>query len=74
MKLSSEAEKELINLAESETFKNDMELLRLRWQAPFIKAGKVDVDAYIEFVQQFNEFINHQPKPFKLMIDKDMRL
>jgi len=74
MKLSSEAEKELINLAESETFKNDMEMLRLRWQAPFIKDGKVDVDAYIEFVQQFNEFINHEPKPFKLMIDKDMRL
>ncbi|MBI4839413.1 MAG: hypothetical protein HY806_09820 [Nitrospirae bacterium] len=74
MKLSSEAEKELIDLAESETFKNDMDMLRLHWQAPFIKDGKVDVDAYIEFVQQFNKFINHEPKPFKPMIDKDMRL
>jgi hypothetical protein len=41
---------------------------------PFIKDGEVDVDAYIEFVQQFNEFINHEPKPFKPMIDKDMKL
>ena len=40
----------------------------------FVKDGVVDVDAYIDFVTQFNEFIGHEPKPFRQIIDKDMRL
>lgn len=74
MKPSPEAEKELIDLARSEDIKKDMETLRLRWETPFIKNGSVDVDGYIEFVTQFNEFINHEPKPFRPIIDRDMRL
>jgi len=74
MKLSQKAEKELIDLAKSDSFKKDIEMLRSRWQMPFIRDGKVDADAYIEFVTQFNEFINHEPKPFKPIIDRDMRL
>ncbi|MEK7307749.1 MAG: hypothetical protein AAB089_01640 [Nitrospirota bacterium] len=74
MRISEEAAQELLELAKSESFRKDMELLRSQWQSPFIKDGIVDIDAYIEFVQQFNEFINHEPKPFKPMIEKDMRL
>ena len=74
MKLSQKTEKELIELAKSESFKRDIEMLRSRWQTPFIKNGEVDIDAYIEFVTQFNEFINHEPKPFKPMIDREMKL
>jgi hypothetical protein len=74
MKFSQKAEKELIELAKSESFKRDIEMLRSRWQTPFIKNGEVDIDAYIEFVTQFNEFINHEPKPFKPMIDREMKL
>jgi len=74
MKLSKEAEKELIEIAKSVNFKKDMEILNKRHDSPFIKDGKADVDSYIEFAAQFNEFINHEPKPFKPMIDRDMRL
>jgi len=74
MKLSERAEKELIELGKSEELKKDMEMLSSQWQSPFVKDGSVDIDAYIEFVQQFNEFINHEPKPFKLMLDKKMKL
>lgn len=74
MKLSERAEKELIELGESEEFKKDMEMLSLQWRSPFIKNGVVDIDAYIEFVAGFNEFINHEPKPFRPIIDRDMRL
>lgn len=74
MKLSDSAEKELVAFGNSAELRKDMEMLRLHWQAPFIKDGEVDMDAYIEFVQQFNEFINHEPKPFKPMIDKEMKL
>ena len=74
MRLSENAEKELIDLAKSDSFKKDIEMLRSRWQMPFVRDGKVDADAYIEFVTQFNEFINHQPKQFKPIIDRDMKL
>lgn len=74
MNLSESAEKELVKLGMSEELKKDMEMLSSQWRSPFIKDGEVDIDAYIEFVQQFNEFINHEPKPFKPMIEKDMRL
>lgn len=74
MKLSEKAENELIELTRSDCFKKDMETLRLRWNTPFMKDGRVDVDAYIEFVGQFNAFISHKPKPFKPMVEKVMKL
>lgn len=74
MKVSEKAEKELVEFAVSTEFRRDMEMLRVISQSPFVKDGRIDVDAYLEFVQQFNEFINHQPKPLKPMIDKVMKL
>lgn len=74
MKLSEKAEKELVDLAKSDGLRKDLIRLKAQWQNPFVKDGKVDVDEFIEFVQQFNEFINHEPKPFKPMIDKEMKL
>lgn len=74
MNLSEKAERELIGLAKSDDLRKDMAMMKTRWQNPFIKDGKVEIDAYIEFVQQFNEFINHEPKPFKPIIDKFMKL
>lgn len=74
MNISQEAEKELLTLGLSEELRNDMDRLKSSWQSPFIRDGGIDVDLYIEFVSQFNEFINHQPKPFQPMIEKDMKL
>jgi hypothetical protein len=74
MKLSPAAQKELIELAQSASFREDMETLAVRWRRPFLKDGEVDVDAYIEFVTAFNEFISHEPKPFNAMVERDMRL
>jgi hypothetical protein len=74
VRLSALAEKEILELSRSTGFKGDMAVIARRRHNPFIKDGKVDVDAYVAFVCQFNEFINHQPKPFKQMMDKDMRL
>jgi hypothetical protein len=74
MTLSREAEQELRSLAHSAALKNDMAAITVSRHNPFIKAGIVDADAYVFFVSAFNEFINHEPKPFVPMIDKDMRL
>ena len=61
-------------LSGSEAFKNDLAAVAATRHNPFIKAGVADADAYIAFVTAFNEFINHEPKPFVPMIDRDMRL
>jgi len=74
MKLSRKAEEELLEDGRSEELRKDMEMLKAQWKTPFFKDGRVDVDGYIEFVTQFNEFINHQPKPFKPMVDRVMKL
>jgi hypothetical protein len=54
--------------------REDMRYLAEHRHNPFLKDGHVDIDNYIEFLNTFNEFINHNPKPFKPMIDKVMKL
>ena len=70
--LSQEAKREL--QLKINSLKEDMKILRKERHNPFVRDGKVDMDAYLEFVTEFNEFINHAPKPFKKIIDHDMRL
>jgi hypothetical protein len=72
MKFSRKAEREL--RAAIEMLKLNAEVLRHNRHNPFIKNGKVDVEAYIQFIIEYNEFINHAPKPFEPIIDRDMRL
>jgi len=52
----------------------DMKAMARQRYNPFIKNGKVDIDAYIQFVSEFNEFIKHAPKPFRQIIDREMIL
>jgi hypothetical protein len=72
--IREDEKKELLRLSRSKSLREDMRYLLNNRHNPFIKDGRVDVDAYIEFVTQFNEFINHEPKPFKPMVDRDMKL
>jgi hypothetical protein len=72
MKFSQDAEREFVSATEA--LKHDAEVLKEKRHNPFIKEDRVDVNAYIEFVTQFNEFINHTSKPFRKIIDRDMRL
>ncbi|MDP3297674.1 MAG: hypothetical protein Q8N09_08810 [Thermodesulfovibrionia bacterium] len=74
MKISKKAKKELLEVSQSSSLRRDMREIASNRHNPFLKDGRVDVDAYIEFVTQFNEFINHAAKPFQLMIDKNIKL
>jgi len=74
MTLSKNEKEELIALARSASLKKDMQYLSAHRHNPLIVNGKVDPDRYITFVTEYNEFINHQPKPFKPIIDKIMKL
>jgi hypothetical protein len=61
-------------IAESETLRDDMRHLAENRHNPFLKNGRVDVDRYIEFLNGYNEFINHAVRPFKPMTDRIMKL
>ncbi|MBI3393218.1 MAG: hypothetical protein HY039_08520 [Nitrospirae bacterium] len=74
MRLSPESEREFVELAASQSFRRDMETVAAGRHNPFLKDGRVDVDAYIEFVTQFNEFINHARAPFRPIQDRFMVL
>lgn len=74
MSISDKASKELLELSKSDSLRKDMQTLASQKHDPFLKNSKVDVDAYIEFLSEYNEFINHEPKPFRPIIDKIMKL
>jgi len=74
MTLSKNEKEELIALARSASLKKDMQYLSAHRHNPLIVNGKVDPDRYITFVTEYNEFINHQPKPFKPIIEKIMKI
>lgn len=73
-RISEDEKLEFLRLAASSSLRKDMAYLSAHRHNPVIVDGKIDLDRLIEFLTQFNEFINHEPKPFKPIIDKDMRL
>jgi len=74
MKFSKKEKEEFLRISKSKKLREDFENLKEKKHNPFIKDGKVDIERYIEFLNEYNKFINHAPKPFKKIIDKDMRL
>lgn len=54
--------------------KKDMEFISRQMYNPVIIDGQISNDRLVEFLTQFNEFINHKPKSFEPIVDKDMRL
>lgn len=72
--LSKQEKEEMLRLAASSSLREDMEYLTAHRHNPVIVDGKISIDRLLDFLTQFNEFINHEPKPFKPIIDKDMRL
>lgn len=72
--LSEHEKKEMLRLAGSPSLREDMEYLTAHRHNPVVIDGKVDMDRLIEFLTEYNEFINHKPKPFVPMIARDMKL
>ncbi|BCB96598.1 hypothetical protein JZK55_15200 [Dissulfurispira thermophila] len=73
-KLSNQEKAELLKLASSTSMREDMRYISNHRHNPVMIDGNIDLDRLIEFLTQFNEFMNHKPKPFKPIIDRDMRL
>jgi len=72
--INANEKEELLRLARSSSLKDDMQYLSAHRHNPLLLDGKISMDRLLDFLNEFNEFINHEPKPFKPMIDRDMRL
>ena len=72
--LSEHEKKEMLRLAGSPSLREDMEYLTAHRHNPVVSNDIVDMDRLLEFLTEFNEFINHKPKPFKPMVERVMKL
>ncbi|MEO5359271.1 MAG: hypothetical protein H7843_02355 [Nitrospirota bacterium] len=65
---------DLYEASKSETLRLDMQRVAAHRHNPFMKNGQPDIDAILQFLMEYNEFINHEPKPFRKIIDTVMLL
>jgi uncharacterized protein YjgD (DUF1641 family) len=72
--LNKEEKEELLKIAKSSSLREDMEYLLKNRHNPVVIEGEIDLNRLVEFLTEFNEFINHEPKPFRRIIDKNMKL
>lgn len=72
--LSEKVKKELRELAHSPKLQEDMKILSKNKYSPFLVNGNIDIDKFLLFLNEYNYFINHNPRRFCKIIDKDMRL
>lgn len=74
MALEQEERQELLKLAKSSTLREDMHRLASSRRNPLLIDGRVDLDRWLAFLNNYNEFVNHTPKPFRPMSDRVMKL
>lgn len=73
-KISKKQKEELRQVADSALLRKDMQYLAAKRFNPLIDGQNINMDSLIVFLTEYNDFINHTPKPFKPMIDKIMKL
>lgn len=73
-KLSKKEKEELKRSAASTLLRKDMQHLAANRFNPIMDGQKIDMDRLLIFLTEYNEFINHTPKPFKPIIDRTMKL
>ncbi len=73
-KLSKKEKEEMQRVAASALLKKDMQYLSDNRFNPLIDGHEINMDRLLIFLTEYNEFINHSPKPFKPIIDKIMKL
>lgn len=72
--LNNEEKKELRQLADSVSLRQDFRKISKSHHNPFVVNGRMNIDNFLVFLTQFNQFINHKMRPFHKVIDRDMRL
>jgi len=73
-KISKKEKEELQRVAASALMRKDMQHLSANRFNFFIEGQTINMDRLLIFLTEYNEFINHSPKPFKPIIDRIMKL
>jgi len=73
-KISKKEKKELRQAADSALLRKDMQYLADKRFNPLIDGQNINMDSLLVFLTEYNEFINHSPKPFRPIIDRIMKL
>ncbi|MBJ6750398.1 hypothetical protein [Geomonas anaerohicana] len=74
MRLSEKEREELRALSKSDALRRDMAHVAATRHNPLVVDGVIDPDRVVEFLTQYNEFLNHPfkvPRPF---IETNMKL
>ena len=72
--LSDMEKQELLEMAGSKSIRDELRRIATGRHNPILCKEKVDLDRYIEFLNDYNDFINHQHRPFRPMVDQLMKL
>jgi len=72
--LSPQDKRELLEMAHSSRMREDFRIMAGNRHNPFLVNGVVDLNKFVDFLNDYNESINHVRRPFRKIIAKDMRL
>jgi hypothetical protein len=61
------------NLLFTDTINEDMEQIAKNKRAPFMKDGKYDAVAWLDFATQFNAYMGHARRPFTPITGKNFK-
>jgi hypothetical protein len=73
-RLTEEDRAEMLALSQSESLRSDARKVADGRHNPFMVNGEVNLERVVEFLTQYNEFLNHPVKPFRPWIEKNMKL
>ncbi|GLI36970.1 hypothetical protein KI811_15135 [Geobacter hydrogenophilus] len=72
--LSPKAREELKKAAASTELRDDMAAAAALRQPPWMRDGIVDADRWLDYLTEYNKFINHRRKPETSFIETRMLL
>ena len=72
--LSQEDKKELLEMSKSSNLREDLRRISFNRHNPFLVNGWFDMDRWLTFLTEYNEFLGHIKRPFCKIIDKYMLL
>jgi len=74
MRLSEKDCEELLELSKSESMRRDMAHVAANRHNPLMVDGEVSAERVVEFLTQYNEFLNHPIKAARPFIERNMKL
>jgi hypothetical protein len=74
VKISETDRIELLTLSHSESLRQDEQRVAAHRHDPFLVEDEVNTDRVMEFLNQYNEFLNHPIKLSRPFIESNMKL